>query len=116
MTLTDPELDTEQLAIIDTRISEITREYGILNNEYERDMRECEKIESAEAELCELRDTLDKYNANLKTIKDTAALLSEACDNMTSRYIGKTRDAFIKYENLCFCKGKSQEYTSRPSR
>ena len=92
--------DARSLGEYELRLSEISREYGMLENEYERDMRECERMDGIISEIAELNDTLEKYNENLAIIKATASLLSEACNNMTSRYIGKTRDSFLKYESL----------------
>ena len=96
-------LDVPDAGLLDTyegQITDISREYGMLLGEYERDMRECEKIEGVEAQIRELEERLTVYNENLAIIKATATLLREACDNMTSRYIGTTRDSFIKYENM----------------
>ena len=92
--------DARLIGECEMRLTEISREYGMLLGEYERDMRECEKLDGIQAEIDELNDTLARYIENYEIIKATCALLSEACDNMTSRYIGKTREGFLKYEGL----------------
>ena len=48
----------------------------------------------------ELEELCRKYVDNLETIKKTSALLSEACDNITSKYLGKTKAKFEEYSGL----------------
>ena len=62
-------------------------------------MRECDAIDSVNAEIESLKSTLDEYTETLGIIQSTMSLLTEACESMTARYIGKTREGFLKYEN-----------------
>ena len=86
------------IELTDERLASLRREYTIREQEYNRLAEECERREELEAEIAIQSETLERYSRNLGIIQSTMTLLSEACDNMTSRYIGKTKESFIKYE------------------
>ncbi|MBQ7363518.1 MAG: AAA family ATPase [Clostridia bacterium] len=88
----------EELSRRESELSALGAEHARLTRECERDVLDAERGDELTSEIAELEDRLAEYTRNLSVIQTTALLLKEACDNMTARYIGKTRDSFLKYE------------------
>ncbi len=89
----------EEISRLDSELAALTREYAGLVTECDRDNLARERSEELTAEIAELEDRLARYIDTLSVIQSTMALLTEACDNMTARYIGKTKESFLKYES-----------------
>lgn len=81
-------------------INALRKDIALAQRQYDEDMAECERIDELCARRDELEGTLENYKRNLSIIQKTSALLSEACDLMTARYIGKTKESFEKYVSL----------------
>ncbi len=88
-----------ELEACENALASAVHEYAVTESEHERQMRECEEIESVTSEIDSLKAKLEEYTKSLGIIQSTITLLKEACESMTSRYIGKTREGFLKYEN-----------------
>ena len=88
----------EMLSAAEEKYNAVTQELGALLEDYERTAREAEATETVKAELVMLEEKLKKYLEIYATIQKTAQLLSEAYENMNAKYIGKTRERFLKYE------------------
>ena len=86
------------LVAIEEKVSELMRLYGILSDDLERTEKEADRIADVECELSALEDRLTRYLEILETVQKTSQLMSEAYENMNSKYIGKTRESFLKYE------------------
>lgn len=99
----------ESLEEKEVLIDALTRDIGVLNDDYERTAREAENITVVEADLALLEEKYEKYKSIYSTIQKTSALLSEAYEAMNARYIGKTRERFLKYEAAIG--GDGGEYT-----
>ena len=84
----------------------INREINILRSEIEK------KDEYAMAKE-ELEELYKKHVESLEVIKKTSAFLKEACDNITSKYLGKTKEKFKEYSSLIT--GTEGEYTLNTS-
>jgi DNA repair exonuclease SbcCD ATPase subunit len=97
------------LADIQTRIKEISSEYTLVNRELEIARAEIDKKDEYTMAKEELEELYAKHVESLEIIKKTAALLGEACDNITSKYLGKTKAKFEEYSSLIA--GDSGEYT-----
>ncbi len=85
---------------LNSLFSEISRERALLDRQHRAD---CELIECREELLSkkeELEERLGRYSENLEIIKLTKKYLEEARENMTTKYLGKTRAAFEKYVGL----------------
>lgn len=89
----------DQLAECEAELGDAVRQYALAGGEYERQLREIEILDSVNTEIESLTITLHEYERSLGIIQSTMSLLSEACENMTARYIGKTRKGFERYEN-----------------
>jgi len=84
----------------ESSLTEYRRESAVLEREYLECMAELDTADALIAERDKWQELSEKYKENLSTIKMTAELLSEASDNVTARYIGKTRERFGIYESL----------------
>ena len=58
---------------------------------------ETERRDDILLQIEELEATLARHIESLEIIKKTSALLKEACDNITSKYLGKTKSGFEEY-------------------
>ena len=88
------------LSEVAKRCKEITEAMALLGREIGNARIEIEKRDEYLMEKEELEQMCRKYVDNLETIKKTSALLSEACDNITSKYLGKTKAKFEEYSSL----------------
>ena len=82
----------------EAELSEISVELARLKSACEKDLTERERAWELEGEITALEEKLTEYTETLSVIQSTMSLLAEACDNMTSRYIGKTKESFLRYE------------------
>lgn len=88
---------SEELSL---RFSEISTKKALLERQYRLDTELIDSKEELLAKKRELEDRLLKYNDNLETVKMTKKFLEAARESMTSKYLGKTRAGFDKYEKL----------------
>ncbi len=79
------------------RLDELHREYSIFENDYRTALDEVARLDELNARKCELEDKLAVYQSNLNTINLTREHLTLAKDRLTSKYLGKTRQAFDEY-------------------
>ena len=61
---------------------------------------EIEKKDEYEMAKEELEELYQKHIESLEVIKKTSLYLKEACDNITSKYLGKTKEKFEEYSKL----------------
>ncbi len=99
----------DRLIECEERLDTLTERCGILRNECDRIAKDTEAIDVVECELEELAERLKKYTQIYEAIQKTSALLTEAYENMNLRYIGKTKESFLKYERAIG--GEGGEYT-----
>lgn len=70
----------------------------------ERELNDCQadvdRIDDVSASLISYKSKLAEYKDNYEVIRATLALLTEACESMTERYIGTTRTRFAEYESM----------------
>ena len=103
--LSDNLYDTEDTSGLDATelegaITALQRELGELERQMSYD-RECAEGRSALlSERARLSDAIAEYERNYNTIQLTAEYLRRAGENMTSRYLGKTKESFAKYSSL----------------
>ena len=74
---------------------------------------EIEKKEEYEMAKEDLEELYQKHVDSLEVIKKTALYLKESCDNITSKYLGKTKEKFEEYSKLIT--GADGEYTLNTS-
>ena len=82
---------------LDGEIAELGRQYTLAERQYKSCMEELEMRDELTMRRDELEDALEKHKDNYETVLLTKKYLTIAKDNMTSRYLGKTKESFIKY-------------------
>ncbi len=85
---------------VHSKLSAINRECAILENDVSAALQELERKEEIEIMISDLEELLAKHTESLETIKATQKYLQEACDNITSKYLGKTKEKFAEYSEL----------------
>lgn len=98
-----------KISAIDEKLIAAERTKGRLENEYLAIMREIERIDELEQRVMEIKEKIDVYSDNLAVITKSKDLLATAKSNMTARYIGPTKEAFLRYVEMI--DGASAEYT-----
>ena len=97
------------LTEISERMKALSAEYALVERELNLARAEIEKKDEYEMAKAELDDLYKKHVESLEVIKKTSLCLREACDNITSKYLGKTKERFIEYSALIA--GVEGEYT-----
>ena len=82
---------------ISEKIDGISREYAVLEREIALAQAEVDKRDEIVSSLSELEELLARHSESLDVIKKTSLYLKEACDNITSLYLGKTKASFEVY-------------------
>lgn len=78
-------------------IESLSREYTLTERLYNSYMDELESRDEYSMRRAELEETLAKYKDNYETIQLTKKYITQAKDNITSKYLGKTIAGFLKY-------------------
>ena len=97
------------LTELSERMKALSAEYALVEHELGLARAEIEKKDEYEMAKAELDDLYVKHVESLDVIKKTSLCLREACDNITSKYLGKTKEKFIEYSALIA--GVEGEYT-----
>lgn len=79
------------------RLTDLRREHAVLDREYSAAIAEIERTDEVMSAKEALVTKLSEYEENLSVILATAAMLNEASEAMTSRYIGGTKARFKHY-------------------
>lgn len=95
------------------RTRAITEEQALITRELGAYRAEIDKKDEYAMLKDELEELYAKHVDSLETIKRTAAFLTQACDNITSKYLGKTKERFVEYSALIT--GADGEYTLNTS-
>lgn len=100
-------VDMNEEASISKTIQEIadrqkalSAEYALVEREVNLERAEIEKKDEYIMAKEELEELYKKHIESLEIIKKTAQYLSAACDNITSKYLGKTKAKFEEYSSL----------------
>ena len=101
------------LTEIGERAKALTAEYALLERELNIAEAEIDKKDEYEMAKSELEELLKKHVDSLDVIKKTALYLQEASDNITSKYLGKTKTKFLEYSKMIA--GVDGEYTLNTS-
>lgn len=84
----------------DRLIAELSREYTLAERAYNSYTEELDCRDELYMRRAELEDTLKKHKDNYDTLLLTKKYITLAKDNMTSRYLGKTKAGFLKYTEI----------------
>ena len=94
----------EELRALDQRrqenealVANLDREYAVTERAYNAAAEELEAREELIMRKSELEELLAKHMERYDTVLLTKKYLSVAKDNMTAKYLGKTKSGFIKY-------------------
>lgn len=112
LTDTEASVNAELVEIAD-RAKALSAEYAILDRELRAALAEIEKKDEYVGDREELTERYNKYVDNLEVIRKTSLYLKEACDNITSKYLGKTKAGFEEYSRLIA--GTDGDYTLNTS-
>lgn len=88
----------EEISKCDAELARGREEYSVLERQCEADLTDRERRDELSSEIALLEERLNEYVKTLEVIQGTMQYLEEACNNMTSRYIGKTEESFKAYE------------------
>ena len=99
--------DAESEALVRSAVAEtvekrtaLAKEITLIHRELEIERAEIDKKDEYEVEKEELCELFERHVESLDIIKKTSAYLKEACDNITSKYLGKTKARFEEYSKM----------------
>ncbi len=84
----------------DRLIADLGREYTLAERAYSSYTEELDGRDELYMRRAELEDTLKKHKDNYDTLLLTKKYITLAKDNMTARYLGKTKAGFLKYTEV----------------
>ncbi len=85
---------------LEQNIKEQERALLILMSKHRNDELALDELDEISAECERLKLSADEYRHRLAIVKKTKSFLEAAKDNMNSRYLGKTKTAFLKYAQI----------------
>lgn len=91
----------------------IAEEHALVSRELSIMRLEIEKKDEYEMLKDELEELYRKHVESLDIIKKTSVFLKQACDNITAKYLGKTKERFLEYSSMIT--GSEGEYTLNTS-
>ena len=97
------------LSEIAAKSKSLAEEQALVSRELEIARTEIDKKDEYLMQKEELEELYRKHVESLDIIKKTTTLLKQACDNITSKYLGKTKEKFEEYSRLVT--GSEGEYT-----
>jgi len=85
---------------LDEQIREAERQKTLAERQYNARGESLERLDELYAERELIKENIVNYRAKLDTVELTKKFLTEAKDNLTARYIHKTKAAFDKYVSI----------------
>ncbi|MBQ8303091.1 MAG: AAA family ATPase [Clostridia bacterium] len=79
------------------RLASLSRDYALTERLYASYSENLEMRDEFVMRRAELEETLARHNDNYNTVLLTKKYITAAKDNMTVRYLGKTKSGFLKY-------------------
>jgi len=104
---------TATLTDLGERLKALAAQYALAEREMNITEAEIEKKDEYEMAKSELEELYKKHVDSLDIIKKTSLCLKEACDNITSKYLGKTKEKFKEYSSVIA--GVDGDYTLNTS-
>ncbi len=90
----------EKIRALEARLDELRRELTLKEQAHRAAERECESYDEVLSQSVAEREALEEYTRNLAVIQKTAELLREASENMTGRYLDRTKERLNYYREL----------------
>ena len=84
----------------DELVANLNREYTLAERLYNSCIEELDSRDELYMRRGELEDALEKHKDNYNTVILTKKYINLAKDNMTARYLGKTKAGFLKYAEI----------------
>lgn len=85
---------------LDTRLTNARGELTLKEQLHRERELEAEKYDEVASQVSACRQTLDEYTKKLTVIQKTAELLKEASDNLSVKYLDKTKERLAYYRAL----------------
>lgn len=93
---------------VEEKIASLSRELALCERTCKAYSDELDGRDELSMRLLELEDALARHTENFETVVLTKKYLTIARDNMTARYIGKTKESFLKYTAIISGSGDGQ--------
>ena len=103
----------DQLASLNEDVNALEGRISLIRHEIDNARADLERRDEIEMQREELEELYKKHVDSYETIQKAASYLSEACDNITYKYLGKTKEKFEEYSRLIA--GADGEYTLNTS-
>ena len=103
----------DQLASLDEKEKALEGSISLIRHEIDTARAELDRRDEIEMQREELEELYKKHVDSYETIQKAASYLNEACDNITYKYLGKTKEKFEEYSRLIA--GADGEYTLNTS-
>ncbi len=97
-TVKDSSTLKEELTGLNLTLSELVSERALLEKRIAEISFELDRVDEVKAEISSLEDSIEEKEERLSLLKKTREHLEKACNNMTGRYLGRTRERFLEYE------------------
>lgn len=89
-----------ELARLTEREKDLAGKISLATRDIDDARAELERRDEYDMQMEDLEELHKKYTDKLDVIKKTSQYLSEACDSITSKYLGKTKEKFEEYSRL----------------
>ena len=103
----------QELAALTEKEKELAGRISLLRRDIETARLELDKRDEYQMHRDELDELYKKHVDSLEIIMKTSSYLNKACDNITYKYLGKTKEKFEEYSRLIA--GADGEYTLNTS-
>lgn len=90
----------ERKTAIDERIADLSRQITLKERTARGYQDELDEKDTLFMSKAELEEQYKKYDEHYAILQKTKKYLTEARDNMTSKYLGKTKAGFLKYTEI----------------
>ena len=94
---------TENTDYLRQSLRELDREIAVTERDLAQGMDEISELNLLIFERDNLVFKLERYHRELETVQNSERFLSQAYENMCSKYLGKASSAFQKYTKLLGC-------------
>lgn len=94
---TTNDANSEMIALANGKIAELERKYALTEREYGEYVAKAARLDELIARKGELERQLAGFDHNLRILRLTDELLSEASTSLASKHIGTLRSSFSKY-------------------
>lgn len=102
-----------ELDSLTVKENDMATRISLVRHDVDTARAELDRRDEIEMQKEELEELYQKHVGSLETIQKAASYLTKACDNITSKYLGKTKAGFEEYSRIIA--GADGEYTLNTS-